>query len=84
MLKAEELFERIEAYQNWARQWVELDFWQALYGILFEIACRGGANIEYNGKVYSLRTSMDAIKLLLDIYRDEICKEAGSGATKSL
>ncbi len=26
----------------------------------------------------------DAIKLLLDIYRDEICKEAGSGATKSL
>ncbi len=83
MLKAEELFERAEVYQRWAKQWVDLDFWQTLYGVLCQMVYNGGVSIEYNGKVYWVRMTMDAIKLLLDIYKDEICKEAGSGANRS-
>lgn len=82
MLKVEELFERARRHQEWVLR--EIDFWQALYEVLDEIVYYGGADIEYCGKVYRVRTDTDAVKLLLDIYRDEICKEAGRGATKSL
>ncbi len=84
MLKAEELFERAEVFQRWAKQRVDIDIWQALFGVLCEMIHHGGVSVEYNGKVYWVRTTMDAIKLLLDIYRGEVCKKAGSGATKSL
>ena len=82
MLKAEELFERAKAYQK--ESLLNPDFWQSLYAVLDEIVYYGGADIEYGGEIYRVRTDMDAIKLLLDIYRDKICKGEGSGATKSL
>ncbi len=81
MLKAEELFERAKAYQK--ESLLNPDFWQSLYAVLDEIVYYGGADIEYNGKVYRVRTDTDAIKLLLDIYRGEVCKGEGSGATRS-
>jgi len=84
MLNKEELFERVEDFQRWANQRVNTDFWQALFGFLCQMIYHGGACIEYNGKVYWVKTTMDAIKLLLDIYRDEICKKEGGGASKSL
>jgi len=76
MLKVEELFERAKEYQEWANQWREVDFWQALYGVLDEIVYYGGAEIEYSGEIHRVRTKMDAIKLLLEIYRNEVCKSA--------
>jgi hypothetical protein len=72
MLNKEELFERAEEYQK--KSLLNPDFWQSLYVVLDEIVYYGGADIEYNGKTYRVRTDLDAIKLLLDIYRDEICK----------
>jgi hypothetical protein len=68
MLKVEELFEKAEDFQRWAKHRVDIDIWQALYGVLCEMIYHGGVNVEYNGKVYWVRTTMDAIKLLLDIY----------------
>jgi hypothetical protein len=75
MLNKEELFERAKRHQEWANQLHETDFWQALYRVLDEIVYYGGVDIEYGGKIYRVRTDADAIKLLLDIYRDEICKQ---------
>jgi hypothetical protein len=79
MLKVEELFERVKAHQEWASQWDEIDFWQALYEVLDEIVYYGGADIECCGEIYRVRTDTDAVKLLLDLYRNEICeKEKGN------
>jgi len=75
MIKAEEIFRRAEEYQRESLLNPVPDFWQSLYAVLDEIVYYGGADIEYNGKVYRVRIDLDAIKLLLDIYRDEICKE---------
>jgi len=72
MLKAEELFERAKEYKE--KSLLNPDFWQSLYAVLDEIVYYSGADIEYSGKVYRVRTDFDAIKLLLDIYKDEICK----------
>jgi hypothetical protein len=74
MLNKEDLFERAKTYQE--ESLLNPDFWQALYAVLDEIVYYGGADIEYNGRVYRVKTDFDAIKLLLDIYRDEICKFA--------
>jgi hypothetical protein len=72
MLNKEELFRMAEEYQK--ESILNPDFWQSLYAVLDEIVYYGGADIEYNGSVYRVKTDFDAIKLLLDIYRDEICK----------
>jgi hypothetical protein len=74
MLKVEEIFERARKHQEWVRQWDEIDFWQALYEVLDEIVYYGGEDVEYCGEVYRVRTDRDAVKLMLDIYRNEICK----------
>jgi hypothetical protein len=73
VMKAEELFERAKAHQEWVNNWSEIDFWQALYEVLDEIVYYGGADIEYGGEIYRVRTGTDAVKLLLDIYRKEAC-----------
>jgi len=82
MLKAEELFRRAEEYQR--ESILNPDFWQSLYAVLDEIVYYGGADIEYNGSVYRVKTDFDAIKLLLDIYRDEICREERISEAKGL
>jgi len=65
MITAEELFKRVEEYQ---RRFEYNNFWQALWAVLDTIVYYGGAFIEFNGKVYKITTSDDAILLLLDIY----------------
>jgi hypothetical protein len=82
MLNKEDLFERAKTYQE--ESLLNPDFWQSLYAVLDEIVYYGGADIEYNGRVYMVRTDFDAIKLLLGIYRDEICKKEESSEAKSL
>jgi len=68
MLNKEDLFERAKTYQE--ESLLNPDFWQALYAVLDEIVYYGGADIEYNGSVYRVKTDFDAIRLLLDIYRE--------------
>ena len=64
MITAEELFKRVEEYQ---RRFGD-NFWHALWAVLDTIVYYGGAHIEFNGKIYTIKTDYDAISLLLEIY----------------
>jgi hypothetical protein len=68
MIAAEELFRRTKEHQRRFGDLREINFWQALWAVLDEIVYYGGAFIEFNGKVYKITISDDAIMLLLDIY----------------
>jgi hypothetical protein len=64
MIKTEELFERAKALQ----EKLNLNFWIALWITLEKIQYYGGADIQFNEKIYKLRTKEDAIMLFIQIY----------------
>ncbi len=78
MLKVEELFERAKKYQKWVLR--DISFFEALYEVLMEIVYYGGADIEYGGEIYRVRTDTNAVRLILDIYRDAICMKEESNS----
>ena len=66
MVTTEELFRRAKKHQQSSLR--KINFWQALWAILDEIVYYGGAHIEFDGKIYTIKTDYDAISLLLEIY----------------
>jgi hypothetical protein len=68
MITAEELFEKAKEHQRRFGDLREINFWQALWAVLDAFIYYGGGFVEFNGKVYKIKTDDDAIMLLLDIY----------------
>ena len=66
MITTEELFKKAKEHQRGDLR--KINFWQALWFTLDEIIYYGGAHIEFDGKVYKITTTADAISLLLEIY----------------
>jgi hypothetical protein len=66
MITAEELFKKAREYQRSC--FSKINFWQALWVQLDEIVYYGGARIEFDGKIYVIKSYYDAISFLLEIY----------------
>ncbi len=69
MITVEELFNKAREFQK--NSLFEIDLWQAIWAILDEYIYYGGVDILHpSGKVYRIRIDYDAIRLILDLYRE--------------